>query len=213
MATPRDLRRGGRISRRDLGRRREQAPGCDATGTLATEDDHGVAVTASTTENLNNIAAAAGRVFEGVGIGLDILVNIVTDNTHAKIDGARQGQRGRLQVIVRAHQETEDSNSGGSGAVGTSRAAPGSTWTSSRTTPRRCIAPSTAAQWSTAEQRRRGQCPEPDERHDNGGRGGDRAVRGRRRLRLGGQLRFDDRGGHRQRRGHRQQWPDRRRRQ
>ena len=76
-------------------------------------------MTASTTETLNNIAVATGLSLEGVGIGIDILVNVVTDTTHAEINGAAVEAEGTgSDVIVRAHQETDDSNSGGSGAVG-----------------------------------------------------------------------------------------------
>ena len=91
--------------------------GSGATGQLSTEDDHGVALTASTTETLNNITAAAGG--GTVGIGLNVLVNIVSDTTHATIDGALVEAFGSdSRVIVRAHQDTEDMNSGGALGVG-----------------------------------------------------------------------------------------------
>ena len=58
-----------------------------------TEDDNGVAVTASTTETSTTSPRAAGAAV-GVGIGLDVLVNIVTDTTHATIDDASVAANG-----------------------------------------------------------------------------------------------------------------------
>jgi hypothetical protein len=101
------------------------APDAKTAGLLAVESDNGVALTASTTETLNNVTAAVGGAV-GLGIGLDVLVNIVNDTTHATIDAAGVLASGAsADVIVRAHQETDDSNSGGSGAVGLAAAAVG----------------------------------------------------------------------------------------
>ena len=78
------------------------APNPKTTGTVAVEDDNGVAITASTTETLNNVTAAAGAAV-GVALGLDVLVNIVTDTTNATIDDASVVANGAsADVIVRA---------------------------------------------------------------------------------------------------------------
>ncbi len=133
---------------RVMGRARLSRPGArveggvpagpDATGGLAVEDDNGVAITASTTETLNNITAAVGG--GTVGIGLNVLVNIVKDTTHAMIDQATVHANGTGSwVIVRAR---------GHRRLGFWRrrsvwvppweSAPESISTSSRTTPKQC---------------------------------------------------------------------------
>ena len=89
----------------------------EATDTRTTQQINGLAVIASSTEAVTLGAASAG-IAGTVGIGLNVLVNLIGDTTLAYIDQSHVNDAVNVgqSVIVRAHQATTVNN--GSGAAG-----------------------------------------------------------------------------------------------
>ena len=104
MASPRSPRKvGGRFPRRDLGRRR----GRPTRGCRRHRHPRDRGRSRRRRHRLDDRDAEQHRpgrpACSGtVGIGLDILVNIVNDTTQATIDAPSSRPRNRLRVIVRA---------------------------------------------------------------------------------------------------------------
>ncbi len=90
----------------------------ESSDMVTTQQINGLAVVASSTESVTLGAASAG-IAGAVGIGLNVLVNLIGDTTLAYIDQSHVNDAVNVgqSVIVRAHQSTTVNNGSGAGGV------------------------------------------------------------------------------------------------
>ncbi len=93
----------------------------DTSDSSSTQQINGLAVVASSNENVTQGAASVGIGVDGFGIGLNVLINLVGDTTLAYIDNSQINDQANVggAVIVRAHQSTSVHNGSGAAGLGT----------------------------------------------------------------------------------------------